>query len=168
VAALERDLHVLCEVPAARSVEESRELARAVEGSEGTYMLAENDVFRREWMVVAELVADGRFGDVYYARGEREEIRSLVQDQAMQAHGRAVLEDFDEKRIHGRARLSVSDTSYELLFVSYHEEDGEARWTIEAFVEEDGAWYRTDVLLGNPRFQVVRAALRSGEITARG
>lgn len=103
-----------------------------------------------------------------YARGEREEIRRLVEDQAMQGHGRAVLEDFEEKRIHGRARLSVSDTPYELLFVSYHEEGGEERWMTEVFVEEDGAWYRSDVLMGNPRFQVVRAALRSGRITARG
>lgn len=103
-----------------------------------------------------------------YARGEREEIRRLVEEQAMEGHGRAVLEDFDEKRIHGRARLSVSDTPYELLFVSYHEEGEEERWMTEVFVEEDDAWYRSDVLMGNPRFQVVRAALRSGRITERG
>ena len=71
VAALERDLDVLCEVPAARSAEECKELVRAVDQSEGTYMLAENDVFRREWMLIAELVKNGQFGDVYYARGER-------------------------------------------------------------------------------------------------
>jgi predicted dehydrogenase len=71
VAALERGLHVLCEVPVARTVEEAKELVRAVDASEGTFMLAENDVFRREWMLVAELVRDGRFGDVYYARSER-------------------------------------------------------------------------------------------------
>lgn len=71
VAALERDLDVLCEVPAARTVDECRELVEAVERSAGTFMLAENDVFRREWMLVAELVAAGRFGDVYYARSER-------------------------------------------------------------------------------------------------
>ena len=71
VAALERGLDVLCEVPASRSVEESKELVRVVEDSEGTYMLAENDVFRREWMLVAELVADGCFGTPYYARSER-------------------------------------------------------------------------------------------------
>ena len=71
VAALERGLHVLCEVPAARSLEEAKELVRAVESSDGTFMLAENDVFRRAWMLVAELVADGRLGDVYYARSER-------------------------------------------------------------------------------------------------
>lgn len=71
VAALKRDLDVLCEVPAGRTVEECRELVEAVDRSSGTFMLAENDVFRREWMLVAELVADGRFGDVYYARSER-------------------------------------------------------------------------------------------------
>lgn len=71
VAALERGLHVLCEVPAARSIEESKELARAVEAAEGEFMLGENDVFRREWMLVAALVEDGRFGEPYYARSER-------------------------------------------------------------------------------------------------
>jgi predicted dehydrogenase len=34
-------------------------------------MLAENDVFRPSWTLIAELVADGRFDDVYYCRGER-------------------------------------------------------------------------------------------------
>ncbi|MCU4972970.1 Gfo/Idh/MocA family oxidoreductase [Halobacteria archaeon AArc-m2/3/4] len=71
VAALERGLDVLCEVPACRSLEEGRELVRAVDDSPGRFMIAENDVFRRGWMLVAELVADGRFGDVYYARSER-------------------------------------------------------------------------------------------------
>lgn len=71
VAALERGLHVLCEVPPTRTLEEAKELVRAVNASEGSFMLAENDVFRREWMLIAELVADGRFGDVYYARSER-------------------------------------------------------------------------------------------------
>lgn len=101
-----------------------------------------------------------------YAPGERETVRRLVEEQAMEAHGRAVLQDFEAKRIHGRAELEVGDTVYELLFVSYRNPDGEDRWMIEPFVERDGAWYRTDVLLGNPRFQVVRAAFRSGQITA--
>lgn len=71
VAALKRDLNVLCEVPAGRTINECRDLVEAVNQSSGMFMLAENDVFRREWMLVAELVSDGRFGDVYYARSER-------------------------------------------------------------------------------------------------
>lgn len=101
-----------------------------------------------------------------YAPGEREEIRRLVEEQAMEAHGRAVLEDFESKRLHGRARMDVGDTTYQLLFVSYRGTGGDDRWMIEPFVQQDGTWYRTDVLSGNPRFQVVRAAFRSGEISA--
>lgn len=101
-----------------------------------------------------------------YAPGEREEIRRLVEEQAMEAHGLDVLADYESKRIHGRARLEVADTAYELLVVSYRGSEGEERWLIEPFVQQDGAWYRTDVLAGNPRYEVVQAAFRSGQITS--
>ena len=71
VAALERGLAVLCEVPATRSLEEAKELARVVETADQPFMMAENDCYRREWMVIAELVADGQFGEPYYVRSER-------------------------------------------------------------------------------------------------
>ena len=45
VAALERGIHVLSEIPAAWSVEECEQLLSAAEASTGTYMLAENALY---------------------------------------------------------------------------------------------------------------------------
>ena len=69
-AALERDLHVLCEVPAAVSVAEARNLVLSARGSKGRYMMAENYTYRRENVLVRELVRQGLFGTPYYAEGE--------------------------------------------------------------------------------------------------
>lgn len=79
VAALERDLHVLCEVPAAASLGECRDLVRAAERSAGTYGMAENFVYREDVSLVRELVREGLFGDVYHVAGERvgEEVAKL-------------------------------------------------------------------------------------------
>lgn len=71
VAALERGLAVLCEVPATRSIEEAKELVRVVEKTGQPFMMAENDCYRKEWMLIAELIDDGVFGEPYYIRSER-------------------------------------------------------------------------------------------------
>jgi predicted dehydrogenase len=70
IAALEKDLHVLCEVTAAVSVDESRDLVAAASQSDGIYMMAENYTFRKPNMMVRDLVAHGLFGEPYYAEGE--------------------------------------------------------------------------------------------------
>ena len=70
VAALERNLHVLSEVPAGVSVDECRELVRAAKGSKSIYMLAENYTYMKPNAVVRELVRRGLFGETYYAEGE--------------------------------------------------------------------------------------------------
>ena len=70
VAALERDIHVLCEVTAGVSVEECKELVRASNASKGSYMMAENYTYTRPNQIIKELVRQGLFGTPYYAEGE--------------------------------------------------------------------------------------------------
>jgi predicted dehydrogenase len=70
IAALERDLHVLCEVTAAVSLQECRALVAAASCSRAVYMMAENCNYTRSNALVAELGRRGMFGQVYYAEGE--------------------------------------------------------------------------------------------------
>ena len=70
IAALERGVHVLSEVPAAVSIEECRRLVQACRGSRASYMLGENVAYTRPNMIVRELVRRGEFGVPYYAEGE--------------------------------------------------------------------------------------------------
>ncbi len=70
IAALERDLHVLCEVTAGVSVEECRQLVKACQRSQGVYMMAENYTYMQPNVIVRELVRRGLFGTPYYAEGE--------------------------------------------------------------------------------------------------
>lgn len=67
--ALERGIHVLCEVTAAISLEESRDLVRAARRSSAVYMMAENYTYMRNNTLVAALVQAGMFGEIYYAEG---------------------------------------------------------------------------------------------------
>lgn len=69
-AALEKGLHVLCEVTAAVSIEEARSLVAAAEASPAIYMMAENYTFMKPNMMVRGLVERGLFGETYYAEGE--------------------------------------------------------------------------------------------------
>ncbi|MCS6829462.1 MAG: GNAT family N-acetyltransferase, partial [bacterium] len=70
IAALRRNIHVLSEVPAAVSVEECKELVRAVRESKAVYMMAENYLYAKPIVLVKELVRRGLFGTTYYAEGE--------------------------------------------------------------------------------------------------
>ena len=70
VMALERNLHVLSEVPAAVSVEECKALVAAAAKSRAVYMMAENSAYRKPNVIVRELARQGLFGDLYYAEGE--------------------------------------------------------------------------------------------------
>lgn len=69
VAALRRNIHVLCEVTAGVTVEECRELVAACRASKAIYMMAENYNYREDAVVVAEMVRRGEFGEPYYAEG---------------------------------------------------------------------------------------------------
>jgi len=70
IMALEKNLHVLSEVPAGVSVEECKALVEACERSKGIYMMAENFTYIKPNVLVKELVRQGLFGEVYYAEGE--------------------------------------------------------------------------------------------------
>lgn len=70
IAAMERGIHVLSEVPAGVSIEECQLLVKACKHSKATYMMAENYTYRRHCMIVRQLVLHGAFGTPYYAEGE--------------------------------------------------------------------------------------------------
>lgn len=70
VMALEAGHHVLCEVPAAFSLDECQQVVDAVERGERVYMLAENMNYVhyvRDWK---ERIQRGDLGDVFYAEAE--------------------------------------------------------------------------------------------------
>ena len=70
ITALQRDIHVLCEVTAGVSVEECRALVEAAKVSHAVYMMAENYTYAKPIVLIKELVRRGLFGEVYYAEGE--------------------------------------------------------------------------------------------------
>jgi predicted dehydrogenase len=70
IAALERNIHVLSEVPATVSVEESRRVVQAVRKSKAIYMMAENYCYTRPNVLVGEMVKAGVFGEIYFGEGE--------------------------------------------------------------------------------------------------
>ena len=69
-AALEAGKHVICEIPAAGTLEECWQLLEAVKKSDCKYMLAENYVYMREHVLVRELVREGFFGEIHFSEGE--------------------------------------------------------------------------------------------------
>jgi len=93
VAALDRGIHVLSEVPALAAPEEAETLIAAVERSKKQYMLAENCCY---WAFVAtarELHARGEFGTVFYAEAEYiHNIPQLRRDAQGRPTWRAALE----------------------------------------------------------------------------
>ena len=70
IAALQRNLHVLSEVPAGVSIDECRQLVAASVSSKAIYMMAENYTYMRPNVLVRELCKQGLFGPLYYAEGE--------------------------------------------------------------------------------------------------
>ncbi len=70
ISALEHGIHVLSEVTACRTLPEAYALARAGRKSSAVYMFSENYQYLDEVELVKRMVADGRFGDVYYGEGE--------------------------------------------------------------------------------------------------
>jgi len=74
IAALDRGVSVLCEVPAGVSVDECRELTQAVRRAESrtraTYMMAENYTYLRSNVLIREMVRRGLFGETHFAEAE--------------------------------------------------------------------------------------------------
>ena len=70
IAALQKGVHVLCEVTAGISVEECKALVVAATRSSCLFMMAENLNYDRSCVAVNGLVDSGQMGEVYYAEGE--------------------------------------------------------------------------------------------------
>ena len=70
IAALDRGIHVMCEVPAGVSIDECRRLVQACKRSDAVYMMAENFIYTKPNVLIGELVRQGLFGELYYAEGE--------------------------------------------------------------------------------------------------
>lgn len=69
IYALDRNIHVISEVTAAVTVEECRELYKAVKRSKAQYMMAENVNFFKDVMIIDGLVKAGYLGKIHYAEG---------------------------------------------------------------------------------------------------
>lgn len=70
IAALEKGISVLCEVPAGVNIDECRTLTQAVRRSTATYMMAENYTYIRQNVLIREMVRKGLFGETYFAEAE--------------------------------------------------------------------------------------------------
>jgi len=70
IAALDKGLHVLSEVPAGVSIDECRRLVAAAKAGSGVYMMAENYTYMRANVIVREIARRGLFGAPYYGEGE--------------------------------------------------------------------------------------------------
>ncbi len=87
IMALQRNLHVMSEVPAAVGLEEARELVLAAAASRGIYMLAENYCYWRENRLIAELARQGKFGELYYAYSSYlHDVRHLIPHTPWRRH----------------------------------------------------------------------------------
>ncbi|MEW6356768.1 MAG: Gfo/Idh/MocA family oxidoreductase [Planctomycetota bacterium] len=82
IIAAENGKHVLCEVPAVFSLDEARQVVRAVEKSGVKYMFAENMCYFAFIQTMHKMVKDGRLGELFYAEGEYiHDCRSLMEDR---------------------------------------------------------------------------------------
>ena len=70
IAALEKGLHVLCEVTAAVTMDECRAVVLAARRSSAQYMMAENYCYAGFTRYISDLVKRGLFGELHYAEAE--------------------------------------------------------------------------------------------------
>ena len=70
IMALDRDIHVMSEVPAAVSLQEAKDLVLACNRSKAKYMMAENYCYIRSNVLIKAIAKAGLFGDIYFGEGE--------------------------------------------------------------------------------------------------
>lgn len=81
IAALKAGKHVLSEVIASTSIEDSWALVEAVQSSGLTYMMSENFVFTRSNMLVASMAHANVFGELSFAEGAYvHDVKALMHD----------------------------------------------------------------------------------------
>src|ERR1043165_2930920 len=69
IAALKAGKHVACTVPAATTVEECKQIAKAAIKAKKNYMMMETVVYSREFLYVRELRDTGKLGRIQFLRG---------------------------------------------------------------------------------------------------
>lgn len=83
IQALQAGKHVLSEVIASHTIEDSWKLIEAVKASGLTYMMAENYGYTRENMMIQNMVNAGVFGEITYAEcGYIHDVRNLLHDES--------------------------------------------------------------------------------------
>jgi len=70
IAASQRNIHVLCEVTAAVSIDEARWLVQACKSSQAVYVMAENYTYMKPNVLVCSMVDASLFGEVCHAELE--------------------------------------------------------------------------------------------------
>ncbi len=70
VAALDRGLHVLSEVPAVVTIEEGQALVAAAARATGSYMMAENVNWFPRTVAWRRFIDEGKLGEIFYAEAE--------------------------------------------------------------------------------------------------
>ena len=80
ILALQRNIHVLSEVPAAISLDECHRLLDAAKKSKAKYMMAENYCYIKENVLIKGMVRQGLFDDIYFADGEYVHDKNLHHD----------------------------------------------------------------------------------------
>jgi len=130
VAALERNIHVLSEVPACDTLEDARALADAADRSRAIYMLGENSCYMNEQVLVRRMARAGCFGELLYGEAEYlHDCRDLWRDGAGELTWRArtlgtkslyithslgpILEVFDDRVVALSAFAYGSSTFYD-------------------------------------------------------
>ncbi len=68
LAAAKAGKHILCEKPMAMTAAEAETMKKAVEEAGVTFMMGFVNRFRADSQVIYDLVQEGRFGDIYYAK----------------------------------------------------------------------------------------------------
>jgi predicted dehydrogenase len=69
IAVLDAGKHVACTVPAATSIEECHQIAKAAMASGKNYMMMETAIYTREFLFVRELHSTGKIGRIQFMRG---------------------------------------------------------------------------------------------------
>jgi predicted dehydrogenase len=69
IAALDRGIHTITEVPAGVSIEECRKLVESAKRSKAVYMMAENYCYIRSNVLVKHIARAGAFGEIYHGEG---------------------------------------------------------------------------------------------------